>query len=796
MSFDVQQQSHCALRSIVAEKTRKVVVWTGSGLSAAAGLPTWAQFKACLVAQLREKASAVPANEEKSRSIALRAENEANNWKAFQILKENLGLSTYHATVREALLSSTTVECPEAYRLIWKLAPAGIVNLNLDRLATRALSEVSPGRLPAEFSGRNVNDYIHVLKSPYPFIANLHGVADEASSWVFTQSDLKGLQKSDGYRAFINACFAATTTLFVGISTDDRAVGGHLEALAEAGIDVGPHYWLTDREDSETDEWAERSGIQLIHYDSRENHAEVIEFFEDVLRFVPNEDPSPPPVVFGDSTDKMDNEAERPPSTSSVLPDAGRLLQLHAEEIREILNIHVKEEIMKDASPASYEKYDEFAKSYDQAIYRAWYTSVKSPDNKLLGFTLCEEIARGAFGRVYRAIAPDGQEVAIKVLLEDVRRDPKLLGSFRRGVRSMKYLREREVEGMVAYQKASEIPAFVVMDMIDGPTLSKAVEARQVDDWESILKIATEMTAVIRRAHGIPERVLHRDLRPSNIMFEAFYSQPDNWRVVVLDFDLSWHEGAHEQSVIHGASTGYLAPEQIQIVLGASTRHAAVDSFGVGMTLYYLISGADPLPAQHLHHDWSAVVKRYALRRTCAAWVSLPYRYARLIIRATLHKQADRWDIAQINDELERLREALSTPDRVVSAELLAEEVTARCSSVEYTWDDDKATAVVQLESGLVARISGEETKRQLVVALNWSSSGLQERKRVGKWMRPATERCIAKLKKAGWEISGKNIQAPITISIEATLPVEQAAASLSATAEIISQVVEELTFR
>ena len=784
MSFDVQQQSHCALRSIVAEKTRKVVIWTGSGISAAAGLPTWAQLKACLVAQLREKASTIPVNEEKLRSIALLAEKESNNWQAFQILRDHIGHSTYHSTIREALLSSTTVACPEAYRLIWKLAPAGVVNLNLDRLATRALGEVSPGRLPAEFSGRNVSDYIHVLKSPRPFIANLHGVADEARSWVFAQSDLKGLQKSDGYRSFINACFAATTTLFVGISTDDRAVGGHLEALAEAGIDVGPHYWLTDREDSETDEWAERAGIQLIHYDSRDNHAEVIEFFEDVLRFIPDDDPPPPPVVF-----------ERPLSTSSVLPDAGRLLQLDAEEIREILNTHVKK-IMKGESSTSYEKYDEFAKSYDQAIYRAWYTSVTSPDNKLLGFTLCEEIARGAFGRVYRAVAPDGQEVAIKVLLEDIRRDPKLLGSFRRGVRSMKYLREREVEGMVAYQKASEIPAFVVMDMVDGPTLSEAVEARQVDDWESILKIATEMTAVIRRAHGITERVLHRDLRPSNIMFEEFYSQPEKWRVVVLDFDLSWHEGAHEQSVIHGASTGYLAPEQIQIVPGASTRHAAVDSFGVGMTLYYLISGTDPLPAQHQHHDWSATVKQFALRRPSSAWVSLPRRYARLVITATQDRQADRWDIAQINDELGRLQKALSAPGRVVSAELLAEEVTARCRNVEYTWDDDKATAVVQLESGLVARISGEETKRQLVVALNWSSSGLQERKRVGKWMGPATERCIAKLKKAGWRISGKNIQAPITISIEATLPVEQAAASLSATAEVISQVVKELIFK
>ena len=758
------------------------MIWTGSGISATAGLPTWAQLKARLLARLREKASGGPAGDkEKVLSVAMRAENEANNWRAFQIIRRDLGQTTYRSTIREALGPPATIACPEVYRLVWKLAPAGIVNLNLDRLVTKALGEVFPGRLPAEFSGQNVSGHLHVLKSPRPFIANLHGVAEDAGSWVFTQTDLRKLQESKGYQVFITGCFTATTTLFVGISADDGAVGGHLEALTRSGIDTGSHYWLTDRDDPKTDSWAEQAGIQLIRYENG-NHTEVIEFFEDILRFVPDDGPSAPPVV-----------PEYTTLTSPVLPDAAQLLQLDAEEIRTMLNVHVKK-LMEDESPESYSKYDEFSKSYDQAIYRAWYTSAASPANKLLGFTLREEIARGAFGRVYRATTPDGREVAIKVLLEDVRRDPKLLGSFRRGVRSMRFLRERQVEGMVAYLEASEIPAFVVMDLVDGPTLSQAVEARHVDDWEIILKIATEMTSVIRRAHGIPERVLHRDVRPSNIMFEAFYSQPDNWRVVVLDFDLSWHEGAHEQSVVHGVLTGYLAPEQIQIVPGASTRHAAVDSFGVGMTLYHLISGTDPMPAQHRHNDWGEVVKQAALRRTCTEWVSLPYRYARLVMTATRDKQADRWDIVQINDELGRLKKALSTPEQITSAELLAEEITARCG-VKYVWDDDKATAIVRLESGLEVRIAGEETKRQLVAKFVWSSSGQQERKRVGKWMGPATERGVAKLKKAGWKILVGNFQKAMTIVIEATLSVEQAAASLSNIADGISQVMGDLAF-
>ena len=407
---------------------------------------------------------------------------------------------------------------------------------------------------------------------------------------------------------------------------------------------------------------------------------------------------------------------------------------------------------------------------------------------------MIEEVAHGAFGRVYRASAPDGRQVAIKVLHEEVRRDTTLLGSFRRGVRAMRFLRNRDVAGMVAYQEASEIPAFVVMDWVDGPTLSEALEARQIDDWDSTLKIGCQMTDVIRCAHEIPERVLHRDVRPSNIMLDGFYSRPDAWRVVVLDFDLSWHQGALEKSVIHGAPVAYLSPEQIQATPGASTRHAAVDSFGVGMTLYFMIAGSDPLPAQHRHLDWGRTVLAAALDRDKTRWMSLPYRYARLIIKATEDSQARRWDMSQIKDELERLRAAFLDPTNVVSAELLAEEIAAGSGRV-YGWEDDLATAVMQLTSGLVVRITGDESARLVIVNLNWCSSGQEERKQVGKWMSPATGRCVKMLKASGWRIKTRNVQPPQSMVLEATLAVQLAATSLRQQSDVVSRVAVEMNF-
>ena len=93
MLFNVQQNPHQQLRSIIAEKTSKLVCWVGSGLSAEANLPTWFQLKKRLVSQLREKANDIlDADSQALKSAADHAEKEKNFWIAFHILRENWAL--------------------------------------------------------------------------------------------------------------------------------------------------------------------------------------------------------------------------------------------------------------------------------------------------------------------------------------------------------------------------------------------------------------------------------------------------------------------------------------------------------------------------------------------------------------------------------------------------------------------------------------------------------------------------------------------------------------------------------
>jgi len=298
-----------------------------------------------------------------------------------------------------------------------------------------------------------------------PFVANLHGELGDAESWVLTKHALDSILRNEGYKTFISGCLMGFANLFVGISPDDVAVGGHLQAIADLGLTSGNNYWLTNRGSEATDRWAESVGLQVIRYRSDgDDHSEVGEFFDDLLGFVPPELSGP----F--SVPTVDRPSE---SALDELPDPDEMRLLDAEETRQLLNTRARK-LLNAAGEGDEEEYKQFLDEYDEAIYRAWYVTAAPPRNVLHGYELESEAGRGSFARVFSALSPAGDRVAVKLMHEDIRNKPDLQQGFRRGVRSMRILAERGVEGMVPYIEASEIPAFVSMEWVEGPSLREA----------------------------------------------------------------------------------------------------------------------------------------------------------------------------------------------------------------------------------------------------------------------------------------------------------------------------------
>lgn len=746
-----------SLRGIVAERTQGLLVVTGSGLSAQAGLPVWNQLKGALLGALRSKAAGLDVAGARRKAIeADEIERQTDPWVAFQRLKADLGRATFEAVVRERLAVADSTPVPAVYEAVWRLPVDGVLTLNLDPLAKRAFPRVHGDRELRVHNGKDAARLQQVLHSPHRFLFHLHGTYDDADSWVFTNEDLRRLLRGQSYKQLLRTCLTTYTVLFVGVSADDTALGGPLAELSKLEVQPRTHYWITDRRDLTTDEWAESNNIRIIRYNSAGGqHGAVYEMLQDLASHVPEEIFTGAPLALKGAATSTSEIAE--PEVLAGLP---------AATIRQQLNAAAAEVLANDIAP-DYPAFTAFLERYDEPIYRAWYTGAGPGASDLLGYQLLRVAARGAFGRVYEATAPDGSRVAVKVLLEEIRGNKELLHSFRRGVAAMRILEERGVQGMVRYRDASEIPAFVVMDWIEGPNLASAKESRLLDDWQTILGVSLALIEIILQAHALPERVLHRDIRPSNVMLSNYYITPDDWEVLVLDFDLSWHRNVDEKSVVHGSSSlGYLAPEQLRRRRGESTRHAAVDVFGIGMTLAFLLRGQEPVANEQLFSDFSDNLLRAAQLVPGTALSSLPARFVRLVIACTQDKQAERWDLPQVHREMQRLHAFASADPEELHGDMLCEEIAATSEVFsDYTWDVDRDLADVRRPTGLQVQLQTQQGGDRLLLTARWGSAGGEDRGALPRYLAEAVPSAVSVLRRAGWTAEGSRERQSFEIS-------------------------------
>jgi eukaryotic-like serine/threonine-protein kinase len=124
----------------------------------------------------------------------------------------------------------------------------------------------------------------------------------------------------------------------------------------------------------------------------------------------------------------------------------------------------------------------------------------------------------GPFSSVWEAYDETGDRVAIKVVNVDNLSKGAELSSFRRGVVAMRFLTDARVRGTAALRAAYEIPACVVMDYVDGPTLEEVVQQRRLSFWGDGIQLSLGIGRHLARSHRLEAEVLHRDVRPSNIV--------------------------------------------------------------------------------------------------------------------------------------------------------------------------------------------------------------------------------------------------------------------------------------
>ena len=210
------------------------------------------------------------------------------------------------------------------------------------------------------------------------------------------------------------------------------------------------------------------------------------------------------------------------------------------------------------------------------------------------------ELGCGAMGITYRAVDKVlHRSVALKVV-----EAPAVAGKsravrerFLREARAAAALKHPNVAGIFQFGASPEIDrCYYAMELVEGETLEALVRRDGPLKVELALEIAIQVTRALTGAAA--QGLIHRDLKPGNIMLTRSDAATVEMEVKVIDFGLAKiANAAAETELTHGGFVGtpsFASPEQF----GNAAADARSDIYSLGVTLWYALTGRVPYPGK------------------------------------------------------------------------------------------------------------------------------------------------------------------------------------------------------
>ncbi len=214
-------------------------------------------------------------------------------------------------------------------------------------------------------------------------------------------------------------------------------------------------------------------------------------------------------------------------------------------------------------------------------------------------FELCEPIGVGGMAAVLRARDLSlGRSVALKILPPEAARNPDQVARFQSEARAAAKL-DHENVARVFYCGEDQGLYFIAFEFVEGINLRDLLERRgplpPAEAVHYMLQVATGL------AHAAARGVVHRDVKPSNIIITPA------GRAKLVDMGLARHlDGPADGVTQSGVTLGtfdYISPEQ---ALEPRSADARSDIYSLGCTFYHALTGQPPVPegtaAKKLHH--------------------------------------------------------------------------------------------------------------------------------------------------------------------------------------------------
>jgi len=255
-------------------------------------------------------------------------------------------------------------------------------------------------------------------------------------------------------------------------------------------------------------------------------------------------------------------------------------------------------------------------------------------------------LGAGAMGAVFLAMHPKiGSQVAIKVLLPGREPTRQLLLRFLDEARAVNRIDHPGVVRIHDFDAREDIGTYLMMEYINGETLTQRFKARGAFDVDSVTRIMMQASSALCAAHD--GGVIHRDLKPSNIILCEDPDIQGGERVKVLDFGvaklISDSASDETRTGMKMGSPFYMSPEQC---LDAKDVDARTDVYALGAIAYLLLSGRVP----HAAKSFGQLVLQHQTQRPppiCSLNPAIPAALDQVILKALESDRRQRFSTMQ-----------------------------------------------------------------------------------------------------------------------------------------------------
>ncbi|HZE88756.1 MAG TPA: protein kinase [Verrucomicrobiae bacterium] len=199
-------------------------------------------------------------------------------------------------------------------------------------------------------------------------------------------------------------------------------------------------------------------------------------------------------------------------------------------------------------------------------------------------YRIIATIGSGGMGMVYKAVDLQLEvPVALKVIRPEYASDDKILERFKKEITIARKVTHKNVARIYDLGESSGLK-YISMEFIEGQDLAHIIEHEAPLAIEKVVSILRQCCAALAEAHSMG--VVHRDLKPHNVMIDA------HGDVHLMDFGIALAQetrGLTRTGAIIGTPE-YMSPEQAE---GKKVDHRA-DIYSLGITIYEALTGVVP----------------------------------------------------------------------------------------------------------------------------------------------------------------------------------------------------------